>query len=71
MARFAQASQGVFFQIAVGVAPEVGRGELVAVPLSDRMLARGRLALVTRRGRTLPPAAARLAEHLAATLRAG
>lgn len=70
LSRFAAGCGGVSFHSAIGVAPEVARGTLVAIPLADRALARGRLALVARRGRALSPAAARLAEHLAAALRA-
>ncbi|WP_203072101.1 LysR family transcriptional regulator [Falsiroseomonas ponticola] len=70
LSRFAAGCGGVSFQSAIGVAPEVARGVLAAVPLADRALARGRLALLARRGRTPSPAAARLAEHLAAALRA-
>lgn len=69
MAQFACGCEGIFFQIAVGVAPEVMRGNLVAVPLVDRDLAGGRLSLMMRRGRTLHPAAARLSERLAHLVR--
>ncbi|NGM22512.1 LysR family transcriptional regulator [Roseomonas stagni] len=69
LSRFAAGCGGVSFQSAIGVAPDVARGALVAIPLAERALARGRLALVARRGRTPSPAAARLAEHVAAALR--
>ncbi|UFN50191.1 LysR family transcriptional regulator [Roseomonas sp. OT10] len=69
MARFAREAGGVFFQIAAGVAPELRRGDLVAVPLREPSLARGRLTLLARRDRTLSALAARCAEHLAEEMR--
>jgi len=54
----------ISFQFAVGTLREVARGEVVAVPLVDRALARNRLVLAVRRGRTLPIAALRFGRTL-------
>ncbi|MBP7566524.1 MAG: LysR family transcriptional regulator [Burkholderiaceae bacterium] len=62
MARFAQSGNGIFFQIAAGVQAEVERGDLVAIPLRDPVLASARLVLLARRGRTLSVAASRFAQ---------
>lgn len=70
LTRFAASCGGVTFATAIGVAPEMAAGRLVGIPLAEQRMARGRLALVARRGRALSPAAALLAEHLAAALRA-
>ncbi|WP_439596961.1 LysR family transcriptional regulator [Falsiroseomonas sp.] len=69
LASFASSCGGVTFQSALGIAKELARGELVAVPLRDPPLLRAKLALVARRGRRLSPAATNLAEHLAVALR--
>jgi len=64
MGQFARQSGGIFFQLAVGVAAEVARGELVAIPLGDPILARGRLVLLARRGRTLSVPTLRFVHYL-------
>jgi len=65
MGQFARQSGGVFFQLAVGVAAEVERGELVAIALADPPLAKGRLVLLARRGRTLSVPTSRFVHYLA------
>ncbi|TAD90488.1 MAG: LysR family transcriptional regulator [Alphaproteobacteria bacterium] len=61
---FARSGQGVAFQILPGVAHAVADGAVLAIPLSDPALFRGRLEVLTRRGRALPLAAAEFATLL-------
>lgn len=61
MRSFACQSGGVSFQIALGAA---GDPRLRAIPIEERSLPASRLVLMTLRGRVLPVASARFAEHL-------
>jgi DNA-binding transcriptional LysR family regulator len=68
---FARAGAGVAFQILPGVERAVADGALVAIPLSDPPLFRGRLELIARTGRALPLAAAEFAAGLGTSLMQG
>ncbi len=50
------------------LAAQVALGRVVTVPLTEQLLARGRIALLARRGRRLPPAAEALSAALARAL---
>lgn len=70
MRNFARSSDGVCFQIQIGAGG--GADGLIAVPIEERGLARGKLVLGTLRGRVLPVASALFCEFLTdhlATLR--
>ncbi|MBA2960563.1 LysR family transcriptional regulator [Ramlibacter sp. CGMCC 1.13660] len=68
MAAYTRQTGAISFQFAVGTRHEVRRGDLLALPLTDRAFGRARLVLAARRGRTLPIAALRFAEVLKASL---
>jgi DNA-binding transcriptional LysR family regulator len=63
MRNFARASGGVCFQIQIGASG--ARGGMVAIPIEERGLSRGRLVLGALRGRVLPVASALFCEFLA------
>ncbi|MGY8526958.1 LysR family transcriptional regulator [Paracidovorax citrulli] len=65
---FVRQSDAICFQFHAGTLRETRQGTLIAVPLTDPELALGRLVLASRKGRTLPPAAAAFAEHLKAEM---
>jgi DNA-binding transcriptional LysR family regulator len=67
MRNFARVCGGVCFQVQIGAERGVA-SDLVAVPIEERGLPRGRLVLGALRGRVLPIAAARFAEQLEARL---
>ncbi len=67
MAAYTRHTGAISFQYEVGTRHEVARG-LVALPLTDRPLARSRLVLAARRGRSLPIAAMRFCDLLRAAL---
>jgi hypothetical protein len=50
------------------LAAQVALGRVVTVPLTEQLLARGRIALLARRGRRLPPTAEALSAALARAL---
>ncbi len=68
---YARSGQAVAFQIGPGVARAVADGALVAIPLADPPLFRGRLAVLTRRQRNISVAAAEFAALLGDRLLTG
>ncbi|MAM00116.1 LysR family transcriptional regulator [Hydrocarboniclastica marina] len=68
MRHFVLQSGGVYFQISTGVPQPNGRPGLVAIPLEERGLAVGKLVLCCERSRTLPVAAAMVAEQIQTVL---
>lgn len=64
MRHFVLQSGGVYFQISSGAPQPNGRPGLVALPLEERGLAGGKLVLCCERSRTLPVAAALVAEEM-------
>lgn len=68
MRHFVLQTGGVYFQISTGAPQPNKRPGLVAVPLEERGLAGGKLVLCCERGRTLPVAAALVAEQMQAAL---
>jgi len=67
---FALTTNALCFQFRVGTARDVGRGDLVAIPLADRDLAGGKLVMAARAGRALPVATSSFAQALKAALEA-
>lgn len=65
---FSRQTDAVSFQYQIGTRREVGRGELVAIPLVDRSLAQTRLVLAARTGRMMPIASQSFANLLEQTL---
>ena len=63
---FARDTDAICFQYQIGTLRDVRRGELVAIPLTDPDLCKGRLVLASRAGRILPIAAASFVETLKA-----
>lgn len=64
MVAFTRQTGAVSFQFDVGARHELRRGDLVAVPLTDRALAGTKLMLAIRRGRRLSTAALHFAQLL-------
>lgn len=58
----------ICFQYQLGTLRDVEKGELVAIPLIDRDLVKGRIVLASRAGRMLPIAAASYVETLKTAL---
>jgi DNA-binding transcriptional LysR family regulator len=65
---FARGSDGVCFQYQIGTLRDARNAELVAIPLTDPDLSKGRLVLAARAGRLLPTAAASFVETVKAAL---
>jgi len=66
MRSFARLSAGIYFQFGIGTVAD--NSDMVAIPLTDRVLTQGKLHLAMRRGRVLPVASAAFYEHLAGRL---
>lgn len=66
---FARETGGICFQFEIGTRRDVRAGEMVAIKLADRDLAKSRLVLASRVGRSLPIPAASFVETLKAALR--
>jgi DNA-binding transcriptional LysR family regulator len=66
---FARETGGICFQFEIGTRRDVRAGEMIAVKLADRDLARSRLVLASRVGRSLPIPAASFVETLKSALR--
>ncbi len=67
---FSRQTGAISFQYQIGTLREVKRGELVAIPLTDRALSQTRLVLACRKNRTLPIASEAFAQTLQETLTA-
>jgi len=65
---FARDTDAICFQYQIGTVREARTGELVAIPLTDPDLTKGRLVLASRAGRLLPIPAASFVETLKAVL---
>jgi DNA-binding transcriptional LysR family regulator len=65
---FSRTTGAVSFQYQIGTRREVQRGELAAIPLTDRSLAQTRLVLACRAGRMMPIASQSFAQLLELTL---
>jgi hypothetical protein len=63
---FARDTDAICFQYQIGTLRDVRNGELVAIPLTDPDLRKGRLVLASRAGRIPPIAAASFVETLKA-----
>jgi hypothetical protein len=61
---FARDTDAICFQYQIGTVREGRDGDLVAIPLTDPDLAKGRLVLASRAGRLLPIPAASFVETL-------
>lgn len=68
MRHFAIQSEGVFFQIQMGIPPSHLTERVKALPLVDRDLLPGRLVLGTEHTRALPVATAKFVEYLKQTM---
>jgi DNA-binding transcriptional LysR family regulator len=66
---FARETGGICFQFEIGTRRDVRAGEMIAIKLADRDLAKSRLVLASRVGRSLPIPAATFVETLKAALR--
>lgn len=66
MHAFASLGEGIYFQFGVGTLAD--NSDMVAIPLTDRVLTQGKLHMVMRRGRVLPVASAAFHEHVAGLL---
>ncbi len=67
-AGFLRAGQAVAIASASRAQPYLAMGQLVAVPVTSSVLARGKIDILVRRGQRLPPAAEALARALARCL---
>lgn len=65
---FTRQTGAISFQFEIGTLGDVRRGELVAIPLSDRALRQSRLVLAARATRMLPIAALSFVEALVGQL---
>ena len=61
---FAKSNLGFTFLTPISIAPEIAAGELVAIPVENRLLQSPEAHLITRAGRQLSPAANRLIQRL-------
>jgi DNA-binding transcriptional LysR family regulator len=61
---FAKSNLGFTFLTPISIAPEIAAGELVALPVENRLLQSPEAHLITRAGRQLSPAANRLVQRL-------
>lgn len=66
---FARETGAICFQFEIGTRRDVRAGEMIAIKLADRDLAKSRLVLASRVGRSLPIPAATFVETLKAALR--
>ena len=69
--QFAAAGLGYVLTPAASLPPRLDAGQLVALPMKNPLLHRGRSHLVTRQGRWLCPAAAELLSRIAAAMARG
>lgn len=65
---FAMSNLGFTFLTPISIAPELAAGQLVALPVENRLLQTPEAHLVTRAGRHLSPAANRLIQRLTAQM---
>jgi DNA-binding transcriptional LysR family regulator len=66
---FARETGGICFQFEIGTRRDMRAGEMIAIKLADRDLAKSRLVLASRVGRSLPIPAATFVETLKSALR--
>lgn len=68
MKEFSRLNGGVCFQFCSPKRERLAGGDMVAIPLSEPVLANAQLVMMTRRNRVLPFAAAAFVEHMSAFL---